>query len=252
MEQFVAYSITGLFLGAAYAIAASGLVLTYTTTRVFNLAHGAISMVMAFAYWQLHVANGVPTVPAVLLVLFVIAPLFGIAIERLVMRGLGEAPVGVSLVVTVGLFVFLVGLAQQFWPTNVGRNVSYFFGYESFPLFGVPGQLPLRDHHRPVRDRRRRPVRAAQPDPARHGHACCRRQPRAARTLRRQSDPGVDDELGARVVAGSTRGDPVGRLHRPGLLHPDLPGDQRVRRRDARPAAQPAADLRRRDRCSAW
>ena len=42
MEEFVAYSVTGLFLGAAYAIAASGLVLTYTTTRVFNLAHGAI------------------------------------------------------------------------------------------------------------------------------------------------------------------------------------------------------------------
>ncbi|HZY77050.1 MAG TPA: ABC transporter permease [Jatrophihabitantaceae bacterium] len=137
MEEFVAYSVTGLFLGAAYAIAASGLVLTYTTTRVFNLAHGAISMVMAFAYWQLHVQDKLPTALSAVLVLFVIAPLFGLALERLVMRGLGEAPVSVSLVVTVGLFVFLVGLAQQFWPTDQFRSVPPFFGYDSFPLFGV-------------------------------------------------------------------------------------------------------------------
>ena len=61
MEEFFAYTIQGLFLGAAYAIAASELVLTYTTTRVFNLAHGATSMVMAYLYWELHVDEGLPT-----------------------------------------------------------------------------------------------------------------------------------------------------------------------------------------------
>lgn len=48
METFLSATVFGLYLGAAYAIAASGLVLTYTTTRVFNLAHGATAMVMAF------------------------------------------------------------------------------------------------------------------------------------------------------------------------------------------------------------
>src|SRR4051794_7114775 len=102
MDVFVSYTITGLFFGAAYAVAASGLVLTYTTTKVFNLAHGATSMVMAYMYWQLHVENGLPTWLSVVLVLFVIAPLYGVALERLVMRGLGESPVSVSLVVTLG------------------------------------------------------------------------------------------------------------------------------------------------------
>jgi branched-chain amino acid transport system permease protein len=136
VDEFVAYTITGLFLGSAYAIAASGLVLTYTTTRVFNLGHGATSMVMAFVYWQLHVQEKLPAWLAVALVLFVIAPLFGVVLERLVMRGLGDAPVSVSLVVTVGLFVFLVGLAQQFWPATQPRIVSYFFGYQAW---NVPG-----------------------------------------------------------------------------------------------------------------
>ena len=136
MEAFISYTLTGLFIGAAYAIAASGLVLTYTTTRVFNLAHGATSMVMAFVYWQLHVSSGLPTWLSLLLVLFVIAPVYGVVLERVVMRGLGDAPVSVSLVVTVGLFVFLVGVAQQFWPP-AGRNIAQFFGYDTLPVLGV-------------------------------------------------------------------------------------------------------------------
>jgi branched-chain amino acid transport system permease protein len=137
MDAFVSYTITGLFFGAAYAVAASGLVLTYTTTRVFNLAHGATSMLMAYVYWQLHVGSGLPTWLSVVLVLFVIAPLYGVVLERLVMRGLGDSPVSVSLVVTLGVFVFLIGLAQQFWPATKPRYVSQFFGYNSFPVLGA-------------------------------------------------------------------------------------------------------------------
>jgi len=137
VEAFVSYTVGGLFFGAAYAIAASGLVLTYTTTRVFNLAHGATSMVMAFVYWQLHVQAKIPTLLAIALVLLVIAPLYALMLERFVMRGLGEAPVSVALVVTVGLFMILVGVAQQFWPADTYRSVDYFFGYNSFSLFGA-------------------------------------------------------------------------------------------------------------------
>ena len=50
MTELLSFTILGLFTGAAYAIAASGLVLTYTTTRVFNLAHGAIGMLCAFTW----------------------------------------------------------------------------------------------------------------------------------------------------------------------------------------------------------
>ena len=137
MEEFLSATIFGLYLGAAYSIAASGLVLTYTTTRVFNLAHGATAMLMAFVYWQLHVASGLPTWLSLLLVLLVIAPLFGVALERVVMRGLGEAPVSVSLVVTVAVFMLLVGLAIQFWPLDQSRYVAYFFGYDSISILGV-------------------------------------------------------------------------------------------------------------------
>ena len=116
MSTILSFTILGLFTGAAYAIAASGLVLTYTTTRVFNIAHGAFGMVLAFTFWDFSQRQGMPTWLALVLVLGVVAPGTGWLIQRFVTRGLGEGPVNVSLVVTVGLFVGLVGLAQYIWP----------------------------------------------------------------------------------------------------------------------------------------
>src|SRR3954469_3572078 len=102
MSDFFAYTIAGIIYGAGFAIAASGFVLTYTTSRIFNMAHGAMAMAAAFIYWDLSVAHGMPRLLAVVLVVGVIAPLFGILVERVIMRGLAEAPVNISLVVTIG------------------------------------------------------------------------------------------------------------------------------------------------------
>jgi branched-chain amino acid transport system permease protein len=126
MTDLLSFTIVGLFTGAAYAIAASGLVLVYATTKVFNLAHGAMGMVMAFMFWQLSVAGGLQRWAALLVVVLLIAPAFGLLVERVLMRGLGDAPVSVSLVVTVGLFVALIGLAQTLWPPDA-RVVEPFF-----------------------------------------------------------------------------------------------------------------------------
>jgi branched-chain amino acid transport system permease protein len=136
MTSLLAFTILGLFTGAAYSIAASGLVLTYATTRVFNIAHGAMGMVMSFVFWDLAFRQGLPTWLALFLVLFVAAPLMGWFVQRVMMRGLGEAPVSVSLVVSVGLFVGLIGVAQQVWPP-AARMVPPFFDGKSVSLLGV-------------------------------------------------------------------------------------------------------------------
>ena len=136
MSSFIAYTIFGLFSGAAYAIAASGLVLTYTTTRVFNIAHGAFGMVLSFVFWDFSVRQGMPTWLALVLVLFVVAPAIGWFIARFVARGLGDAPVSVSLVVTVGLLVGCIGVAQQVYPPEA-RTVLPFFPDTSFHVGGT-------------------------------------------------------------------------------------------------------------------
>lgn len=136
MTTFLAFTVFGLFSGAAYAIAASGLVLTYTTTRVFNIAHGALGMVMSFVFWDFSVRQGLPVWLSLVLVLLVVAPAVGWLLQRFVTRGLGEGPVSVALVVTVGLLVGCIGFATQIWPPEA-RSVLPFFPTTSFELGGV-------------------------------------------------------------------------------------------------------------------
>jgi branched-chain amino acid transport system permease protein len=126
VSEFLSYTIIGIFTGAAYAIAASGLVLTYSTTRVFNIAHGAVGMVFAFVYWDFSQKQGMPVWLALIVVLLLVAPAFGLFMQRVLVRDLGNAPVGVSLVVTVGILVGLIGVATQIWP-SAGRTVPPFF-----------------------------------------------------------------------------------------------------------------------------
>ena len=90
--QLFATVVLGIAEGCVYAIAATGLVLTYTTTGVFNFAHGAVGMMSAYLYWHSSRSTTCPCVIALVLILFVFAPLVGLAIERM-MRFFNDAPV---------------------------------------------------------------------------------------------------------------------------------------------------------------
>jgi branched-chain amino acid transport system permease protein len=126
LENFVTFTVIGVVVGATYAIAASGLVLTYATSNVFNMAHGAVGMFMTFLYWEVHVHRGWPIAVALPFILLVVAPLTGLMLERVMMRKLTQADPTISLVVTVGLLVALIGAAQTIWPPG-GRNITQFF-----------------------------------------------------------------------------------------------------------------------------
>src|SRR4051794_25817155 len=129
MGEFISYTIIGIFTGAAYAIAASGLVLTYSTTRVFNIAHGAVGMFFAFVYWDFSQRQGMPAALALVVVLLLLAPAFGVFVQRVLVRDLGNAPVGVSLAVTVGILVALIGAATRIWPSAPRTLPPFFDGH---------------------------------------------------------------------------------------------------------------------------
>lgn len=136
MSEFVSFTILGLVTASVYAVAASGLVVTYTTSGIFNFAHGAIGMMGAFMYWQL-LEWGIPTVAAIALVLVVFAPLFGAMIDRLIMRGLEGTSEVTKTVVTVGLLFGLIALAPIIWPPTRNRIVGEFFGGSKFQIGDV-------------------------------------------------------------------------------------------------------------------
>src|SRR4051812_1544912 len=96
-DKFDRFVVVGVVLASIYGIAAAGLVVTYTTSGIFNFAQGAIGMFMAFLYWQLKADPvsggwGIPSVPSLILVVLIVAPLLGALIERVVMRRLVTAP----------------------------------------------------------------------------------------------------------------------------------------------------------------
>ncbi len=127
MTTFLALTTLGIVVGCIYALTATGLVVTYNTSGIFNFAHGAIGMIAAFSYWQLTVAWGWPVPLALLAILGVGAPLFGALVERLLIRPLKGAAVDLSIVVTLGLLLFLIGLANLAWKPRVSRVLPQFF-----------------------------------------------------------------------------------------------------------------------------
>ena len=143
MADFIAFTVLGLALGGAYAIAASGMVLTYTTTGVFNFAHGAVAMLSAFVYWQLRWDDGwggrLPAPLALVIVVAVLAPAAGIAIDRLVMRNLRGAPETARIAVPIGLLLALTGLANWVWSNPEPRDPQPFFGSTAAVQIGKVG-----------------------------------------------------------------------------------------------------------------
>lgn len=137
MQTFLSLTVSGLATAAIYAIAASGLVLTYTTTGVFNFAHGAIGMIAAFCYWQLTVGWGVPTAVALVAVVAVGAPLCGVVADRTIMRRLDATSDAIKAVVTIALMLGLLGLSVALWSPTVGRPVSNLFAGRVIELGGV-------------------------------------------------------------------------------------------------------------------
>jgi branched-chain amino acid transport system permease protein len=121
--------ILALPFAGIYALAASGLVVVYTTTGIFNFAQGAIGMFMAYVYWQLTTSDGwgLPVWIGFPLVVLVIAPLFGVALDRLIMRHVQGKPLVVQLMITVGLMFALIALAGMIWNQSNSHQTPALF-----------------------------------------------------------------------------------------------------------------------------
>jgi branched-subunit amino acid ABC-type transport system permease component len=138
MHLFLVYTTLGLVTGAVYGIAASGLVLTYTTSGIFNFAQGALAMLAAFTYWQFRYDWNWPAPLALFLVIAVLAPLVGAVLYGGIMRGLRETAEVTKIVVTIGIMLGLIALAQWIWNPVAPRTDQLFFGENAkFQVFGV-------------------------------------------------------------------------------------------------------------------
>ena len=117
MTFWLSLILAGIGTGCIYSLAGMGIVLTYKATGIFNFAHGAIAMFVAYILWQLNAQWHVSLAIAAPLTLLVVGPGIGLVLERFVFRPLQKRGAGTSekLVATLGVFLLLVGLAQKLW-----------------------------------------------------------------------------------------------------------------------------------------
>jgi branched-chain amino acid transport system permease protein len=122
--EFFQQVVSGLASGGVYALLALALVLIFRTTGVVNFAQGEMAMFATFIAWSL-IDRGWPYWPAVVATI-AIAFVGGIAVERVAVRPLREAPHLTLVIVTLGLFFIFNGAAFWIWSPEVKSMPSAF------------------------------------------------------------------------------------------------------------------------------
>lgn len=109
MDTFIQQVVSGLATGSIYAALALALVMIYEATDVVNFAQGEMAMFATYVCWTLLNA-GMPYWAAFFATL-AIAFAGGVAIERIVIRPVENAPILAIVIVTIGLVVGFNSLA---------------------------------------------------------------------------------------------------------------------------------------------
>jgi branched-chain amino acid transport system permease protein len=118
--------ISGLLAGSLYALVALGLGLIFGVMRVLNVAHGPLMMLGAYTTFWLFQWLGLNPYLSLLLsmpLLFVI----GVVLQRFLVRRVVDAPELSSLLLTFGVSIALVNLAQLAFTSDL-RSVEFLTG----------------------------------------------------------------------------------------------------------------------------
>jgi branched-chain amino acid transport system permease protein len=130
--------ISGVLLGAVYALLAIGLNLIFGVMRVINIAHGDLMMLGAYSTYWLFTLWGVNPLVSLVIVMPLMFAL-GVFLQRsLIDRVVGQ-PLLISLLLTFGLSTFLTGAALNLWTSNY-RSVPAFSG--SVQVVGLAFSVP--------------------------------------------------------------------------------------------------------------
>jgi len=136
----------GLVNGAFYALLSLGLAVIFGMLRIVNFAHGALYMLGAFIAYAIGERWGIGFWPALLIAPIAVG-IFGVVLERLLLRRLYDVPAAYNLLLTFGLTLLIqdgvrviygiagqpyAGPAQLAGATNLG--FTYFPTYRLFVI----------------------------------------------------------------------------------------------------------------------
>lgn len=136
MNDYLPFLVIGVTVGSVYGIAAMGLVLTYKTSGVLNVGHGAVAAAAAVCFHQLRQEHGVPWPIAAAVAVLGFGIVAGLLMEQLA-RSLATVPTSSKLVATVGLVVGVPALVALMYGSSAKRFDPLLEQKTAFTISGV-------------------------------------------------------------------------------------------------------------------
>ena len=134
MSDLLPFIVVGIVTGAVYGLTATGLVLTYKTSGIFNFAQGSIAALAAFAFYFLHVDHNWPWPLTMAVCLLVVGPGMGLALERLALV-LADVNDTLKIASTIGIVLIVLSLGEIWFPSTPA--FPSYLPTETYRLFGV-------------------------------------------------------------------------------------------------------------------
>ncbi|HEY1516020.1 MAG TPA: branched-chain amino acid ABC transporter permease [Solirubrobacteraceae bacterium] len=137
-QDFQPFIVTGVSLGAVYALSGVGMVVLYRATGVLNLSFGAVGAMGALIAWQLINKSGWNEWLA-----YLIAVLFGGVLTLVYGMIFGPAlakrdPL-IKATATLGLTLILLGVMDLLWTSSGGasRSITFPTDNDTFTVAGI-------------------------------------------------------------------------------------------------------------------
>ena len=134
VTELLQYVLSGVTVGAAYALVALGFTIIYNASDVVNFAQGEFVMLggmVTFFAWQ----AGVP-LPLAAMLAITVAVVVGVLLNKLAIERASGAPVVSLIIITIGASIFLRGAAQLVFDKQLHRFPA-FSGDEPISIGGA-------------------------------------------------------------------------------------------------------------------
>ncbi|PWC45895.1 branched-chain amino acid ABC transporter permease [Azospirillum sp. TSO22-1] len=121
--DFLQFLVSGITVGAIYALAGLGFAIIYNASTVINFAQGEFIMIGGMSASTL-TAAGVP-LPLAILAGCAVAMLGGVLLAKFAIEKARNASVVTLIIITIGASIFLRGLAEVVWGKEFHQLASF-------------------------------------------------------------------------------------------------------------------------------
>jgi len=123
MPELLQFLLSGITVGAVYALVALGFTIIYNASDVVNFAQGEFVMLGGMITFFAHAA-GVP-LPLAALIAIIVTAAIGVALNKLAIEPARGAPVVSLIIITIGASIFIRGATQLVFDKQIHRFPAF-------------------------------------------------------------------------------------------------------------------------------